>query len=483
MRAAERPLPDRGRGDRPLAASAHRADLRCRRVGRAPFLSMEFVSGGNLAQKPWKPAPAARRPFGRPRPGPGRPQGTRNGKIGLATSWKRWRRTIQLAHHRGTCTATSRPPTSYSRRTAYPRSRTLASPSTWTRRPQTKHRRDARHAELHGPEQASGKTRASARRTDVYALGDILYEMLTGRPPFQGETSIETLMGVMSRDAVLPSQLMHAVPRNLESICMKCLEKKPQHRYTSALDFAEDLHRFRNDLPINARQMGGSPHRPLAPPPSARDDRPRFPEHRRRGHGGRHAPRGPAEAERVAAPRRNASSSTTASSARARSDEHGPRPQRARLRSSGEGLAGLRWCPESPRLPGCSSAFTMNRCRPRAATARRCRAQPRGAAGAEGLDPRRCTALSEVTPEDRIPEEIVTTPLAAKVKDIFINKCRGCHNPDEAGGGIRIINHDMLVKKRIVVIPGNPDASELFRLIAYEEDPVMPPRKRTRTAR
>ena len=89
----------------------------------------------------------------------------------------------------------------------------------------------------------------------------------------------------------------------------------------------------------------------------------------------------------------------------------------------------------------------------------------------------------EVTPEDRIPEEIVTTPLAAKVKDIFINKCRGCHNPDEAGGGIRIINHDMLVKKRTVVIPGNPDASELFRLIAYEEDPVMPPREKDKNGK
>jgi mono/diheme cytochrome c family protein len=83
----------------------------------------------------------------------------------------------------------------------------------------------------------------------------------------------------------------------------------------------------------------------------------------------------------------------------------------------------------------------------------------------------------DITPEDYEPPVIVESPLAAQVKEIFTAKCHSCHNADEAGGGIKILNHDMLVNKRGVVMPNDPARSELFRLVSYREEPVMPPRE------
>ncbi len=106
------------------------------------------------------------------------------------------------------------------------------------------------------PEQAAGQTRAIGPRTDIYALGAILYELLTGQPPFRGETTLETLEQVRSREPVPPSRLKPNVPHDLETICLKCLAKEPVRRYSSALALAQDLERFNSGESILGRREG-----------------------------------------------------------------------------------------------------------------------------------------------------------------------------------------------------------------------------------
>ena len=110
------------------------------------------------------------------------------------------------------------------------------------------------------PEQVIGKAGTIGPAADIYALGALLYEMLTGRPPFRAETATETERQVIAEEPVPPARLNPKVPRDLETICLKCLHKDPERRYADAGALAEDVRRFVEGRPIRARRISPLEH-------------------------------------------------------------------------------------------------------------------------------------------------------------------------------------------------------------------------------
>jgi len=105
------------------------------------------------------------------------------------------------------------------------------------------------------PEQAKGRADEHGRPVDVYALGAILYKLLTGRPPFLGESQLDTVLQAATEEPLPPRTLQPKIPLDLQTICLKCLDKDPRKRYASACALADDLERFRAGKPIQARRV------------------------------------------------------------------------------------------------------------------------------------------------------------------------------------------------------------------------------------
>ncbi|WP_439631208.1 protein kinase domain-containing protein [Gemmata sp.] len=335
------------------------------------------------------------------------------------------------------------------------------------------------------PEQAAGEGGTSGPAVDVYALGAILYEALTGRPPFQAGTVLGTLRKVMSDEPEPPRSVRPAVPRDLEAVCLKCLEKHPRHRYPTAEALADDLRRFLAGRPVAARSHSRAVRalrwcrrRPVLVALVA---------------GLGLAPVAVWGGDYVATERRRARAVAVAPQAREILQRHcyechGANPDKVDRHFLALDRASLLdpnrknvvpGHPEQSRLIQRIADGTMP---PREEELRLPRVsslelgilQEWIAGGAPPFPPE--------DPENPTPPVVPRSELAAEVKAIMVRHCYECHQHGDARAGILVLDHNLLTETRKVVVPGNPDESEFYYLlVAAPRDPLlMPPRSRPR---
>jgi serine/threonine-protein kinase len=332
------------------------------------------------------------------------------------------------------------------------------------------------------PEQAEGHKDQIGPATDVYALGAILYELLARQPPFKAATPLASLRLMLSQEPIAPSRLAPSVPRDLEAICLKCLEKAPGRRYSSAQALADDLERYLSGEPVTARHSGRlrrtwkwvrrHPQRAawcvaagmlmlvaaymlLGAYQSQREAR--------------------LNAERLA-PRareilqRNCFECHGRDPARAKKNLHILNYQS--LLDSARRIV-VPGAPDDSRLIQRIADGSMP---PEEEEVR----LPRVSEEELGV-------LREwiqggappFGPAEAEPAAASTAPhseWAARTKELFHNRCYKCHRYDVAKGGIKILHHRLLVTVRKVVVPGHPEKSELFQLLTTsDEETRMPP--------
>jgi predicted Ser/Thr protein kinase len=333
------------------------------------------------------------------------------------------------------------------------------------------------------PEQAEGM-KDIGPGADVWALGAILYELLTRRPPFQGASALDSLRLVTSRDPIAPRKLNPSVPPDLEAICLKCLEKSVARRYASAQELADDLRRFLDGKPVVARRIGPvrrawrwvrrHPFEALAavvvvvvvslPVVSLLADA----QHRRQ--------------------------------LRLRAEERAPLVREILHRNCSECHDGAGRLEDKRNFDILDHAQLLESDRslvvpgrPEPGDSRLIRRIADGSMPPEKEETRlprlsetELTILSEwilggappfprEDPQRPTPPVVPYSSLAAEVRDIFEKRCYECHKYDVAEGGIKILHHRLLLAQSKVVIPGRPDESELFQLISTTRKGRMPP--------
>jgi len=315
----------------------------------------------------------------------------------------------------------------------------------------------------------------------VYAVGVILYELLVGRPPFIGSTTIEALWQIREEDATFPTDAKRRVPRDLQLICLKCLRKNPNERYANAALLADDLECVLTGRPINADSVGmirrtlkWCRRRPdlaalifvcvillLATVFMAGD------RYRAQANSRQLAVQLAPQAREIL--KRNCL------------ECHGPNSVDSKLLdilnhdvliNSSRSIV----IPDSPDDSRLIQRITDGSMPPEEQEERLPRVSEQELqilrSWIDGGAPR-----FPVEDDSHTPPVIPYSSVAAEVRDLFHKRCYECHKYDVARGGIKILNHRLLVTVRKVVVPGLPNDSELVHIVTTgkDEPSAMPP--------